>query len=355
MAQGRREGPVEALEALRASVDAGDLKLAYLIHGDADFLKTEAEQAVEKAALASGPVSFNHDRFDGADLDMGRVLSAAMTLPVMAPHRLIHIKAAHKLDEAARVALADYLKAPSDTTILLLSAASIAGRPGWVREVAKVGQVVSLRGLYESEMPAFIQAEARRLGKRMSQDAVRFVKEMVGTNLAEVRTQLQKAALYVGDEPRLEVGDLESVISDISLDTVFAFNDSVGRGDAGEALLQLDRLMTAEPYPARLLAMLHRHFRQLASAFDLIEVRGHSPDDAAGALGVTGGRLYMWKRNLLPQLRGWTPATLGRALSALQHAHRALRSPVPPGLMMERTVLHLCELRRPANQGPLRR
>ena len=80
------------LGELRAELDGGGIRPAYLLAGEEPLLRDDALHALEAAVLEGGADDFNLDRFSGADVTPARLVDSVRTLPVMAPRRLVVLR-----------------------------------------------------------------------------------------------------------------------------------------------------------------------------------------------------------------------------------------------------------------------
>lgn len=342
--KGRKESPVDVLESLRGELESGDFSPLYLLHGPGGFFRDEAEGMIRKAALAGAAAGFNFDRFDPEGFDIRRALGSANTLPMMADRRLVLIRDLHRLDASSQAQLAEYAKAPNPTTVLLLVAEKLDGRGALAKALNTQGRVLEFRALYDNEVPRLINAEARRLGKTVSQGGVRLLQETIGASPADLRMELTKASLYVGENDRIDEADLAAIASDVGADTLFAFLDAVGYGQADEALRRLDRLAEDDGVAFRLVPMIHRQLRQIGQARELLQDQGQEPAAVARELGF-GDRMWLFEKGLLPQAKGWDKGGIEAALGVIQRSHRRLRSRAPSTRVLEAVILDICRLR----------
>lgn len=338
-----KEGPVEALVRMKQELEEGQVLPAYLLHGDEELLLSEALEAIRTATLGKGPASFNLTSYQGAAANIRSLVEVAMTLPMMGPRRLIVLRDAHQVKDAELAKLKAYLEKPSPTTTVVALAERQKGSSGLKGMFNKGGLVLELRSLYESELPTFIQAEVRRLKKTVAPEGVRYLEEMVGGNLREIRSELQKVSLFVGDRSAITVKDLEQVISDVSLDSLFEFAGAVGQGDIKESLLQLEKLTTSGQKPIVILAQLQRHFRQLAQAREQLQDLRLPEDEVAISMGTPPSMVWRWKKEFLPQVRNRSEKSLLKALARLHQAQLDLRTSRPTERLIGQVVLELCQ------------
>jgi DNA polymerase-3 subunit delta len=184
---------------LAAEWKAGKFRPVYYLFGEESAAKGEA---VLRLKAAFKPDDFNLREFpvDGQPVDAGPVLAEAMTLPVFADRRLVIVHNPKLLAEA-RAALADYAKAPSPTTTLVLL--SEDRRPDkrdalYGAVSASQGAVCVFSPLTEDEAVERLVAEAKKAGKTMDAGVAAAIVADAGTDWAILAGELEKAMLFVG-------------------------------------------------------------------------------------------------------------------------------------------------------------
>jgi DNA polymerase-3 subunit delta len=132
--------PDEAIK--RAS--QGDLLPVWLLAGEERLLRDQALVAITGAALAGGLAELNLDKFTAGEAPIDKVLAATRTVPMMAKKRVVIVRGLERWDSGGEGAedaeetdikalppldrLAEYAKAPIDTTCMILVAQKLDGR-----------------------------------------------------------------------------------------------------------------------------------------------------------------------------------------------------------------------------------
>src|SRR4030042_4867325 len=84
-------------EDFKRSLEKGGLVPVYLLHGEDARAVDPALAALEARVLSGGLNEFNADYFHGREADLGQVLAAVRTLPMMSDHRLVVVKRVEEL------------------------------------------------------------------------------------------------------------------------------------------------------------------------------------------------------------------------------------------------------------------
>ena len=180
---------------------------AYLIVGE-DALKQRTVLERLRARNASiGDITFNHDRFEGETATADDIVSACNTLPFASEVRLVEIAHAEKLRKQATDAPADYLAAPSETTVVAVSAQKLVKNTRLYKAIAALGKqsVIDCAPMRARDLEPAVRSMAVGHGFTITPSAVHALVQLVGEDTVRIDTELSKLALaHKGSDPVTE-------------------------------------------------------------------------------------------------------------------------------------------------------
>jgi DNA polymerase-3 subunit delta len=225
-------------KALRTAVKEGSYAPAYYLFGDDDYLKDEELRRVTDAAVDPATRDFNFETLRGADVDAETLGSLLSTPPMMADRRVMIIRDVPALKKDARAALDKYLKRPAPDLLLLLVA------PAGSKADSKLNAVpVEFAPLSGSRIPKWIAYYVEHdLKTSITEGAITLLQEAAGTDLAQLKVELDKVASYSGGAPINEAA-VSAVVGVRPGETMGDFLDAVARRDAKSALAMLPTVM----------------------------------------------------------------------------------------------------------------
>ncbi|BCR05112.1 DNA polymerase III subunit delta [Desulfuromonas versatilis] len=270
---------------LKRAIQARKIPELLFLYGEEGFYLDKAVQTIREALVAADTRDFNFSLYHGKTLQAEAVLDTARTLPVLASHRLVLIKDAQEIPAAQLEAFIPYLKDPVAETCLTFVGDKIDGRKKFFQEFKKHGALVEFKKLYENQIPAFVQEQARERQRSFTEDALALFCRRVGSNLQEVHGELGKLFDYLGAKTLVDTADVAAIVSDTRVDSIFDLTNVLGRRDAAEGLRLLGRLLDEGVAPLLILNMMVRHFRQLWKTRELVE-QGVPHRDLARRVGV---------------------------------------------------------------------
>jgi len=250
-------------QELETAVKKGSIPNICYLYGDESFLIERATRQLLDHAVDPSLKDFNFNVFFGNESKGVDILDAAQTLPMFAERRAVLVKRAEALKADALEALLPYVQNPSQTTCLIFSGQKIDQRKKFFLELKKIGALVEFKRLYDNKLSGFITSESLVHGKPIEPAAADLLSLLIGNNLQELSSQLEKLAVYVGSKPKITTDDVKTIASNSKAFTVFELARYLGIRDLQNAMRSLETLFLNGEEVPMMVGALSRHFRQL--------------------------------------------------------------------------------------------
>ncbi len=236
----------------------------FLITGDDDFaVKGRARQLFQEWSQDAG--GFDNEIIDATASNssealnaIGKLREAMQTLPFFGGAKVIWFQNCNFLGEeraASSQAVTEALAQLSDEiksfrwegVRLIVSSPKVDKRKVFFKAIDKLGTVETFAGWSlddkdwadNAEMAA--RQQLRERGKEISEDALAALVANVGPNNRLLVNEVEKLGLYVGDRPRINSEDVETIVSRNKQAKSFALADAVGARDLPRLLKTLDQ------------------------------------------------------------------------------------------------------------------
>jgi DNA polymerase-3 subunit delta len=323
-----------AQKALRTAIQARAFDPVYFLCGAEDYLKEEAVRQIVEAAVDPATKDFNLELLRAGEIDGETLGSLLGTPPMMAERRVVVIRDVGNLKKDARTALEQYLRRPSADIVLVLTAAAGAKED---KALATRATVVEFDSLSGARIPKWIAYYATHdLGCEITEDAIGLLQDAVGTELAQLRIELDKLASFVAGGER-RVIDEQAVTTMVGVrrgETMGDLLDAIGRRNATAALELLPHVLL-QPKTSAVTIVMALTTQILALAWGrALRDRGipaQRLENEFFALLKESGSSYTGRswgeavRSWAQVLNGWSAADLDAALAALLAADVALK------------------------------
>lgn len=280
----------------------------YLFHGEDEVSSHEAVQGLVTRMNDAGAGEFNVSFFDGDKLSVPDLASTCQTIPFLSDKRLVVVKNAlsyaseagrstsrdestqERAPKGSRRALAEDLvqflpSVPEFCRLVFLEESWIQERDPVQKAIRTLGGFVKEHRLDEGRLLLWIRDRARKLGCKISVEAIEELAAAIGPNARVLNSEILKLGTYCGDR-QVEARDVRELVSDARKASVFAMVDALGMRQPEVALREVRKLLADGDHPLRISAMIVRQFRLLIQVKELSE-DGSSPEEIAQKVGTS--------------------------------------------------------------------
>ena len=290
---------------LNEDVASGDFKPCYLIYGDEAYLRLQNRDKLVKA-LGGSANSMNFNKYEGDNISPTEVIDMAETMPFLSDRRVILVENSGFF-KAGCPELADYLKAPSETTLFIFVEKEVDKRKDIYKALSKIGFEMECSAQDEELLKKWIRSRVASEGKDISPRAQAVLIDRVGTDMSNIATEIEKLICYCIDRNAITEEDIDAVCANYLTGRIFAMTDAISSQDQTKAMeLYYDLLARKEP-PAKILALITRQFNIMLQIKEMTDNR-RSSAEIASALKIAPflvGKYQGWARKYsFEQLRG---------------------------------------------------
>ena len=234
-----------------------------LICGDEDFaVKQRARQLNDKWCAEVG--GMDHETIDAAVGNSGEALKALgklrealQTLPFFGGGKVVWFKDCNFLDDDRTAKAKDVAEGLAelaaelktfrwDGVRLLVSAGKVDKRKTFYKTLEKLGTVEHFAALSLDDRNWADQAEdlaykkLKALKKEISSEALAQLVANVGPHAAQLNSEVEKLAAYVGERPDITLADVNAIVTRNKQARAFALADALGDRDLPKLLKTLD-------------------------------------------------------------------------------------------------------------------
>lgn len=200
--------------------------------------------------------------------------------------RLVIVDEVERWKAADAKEIAAYLASPAPATVLALVAEELKSDSALAKAVAKVGQVL-VYDVPKRKLPDWVAEQFARAGAKVDGEASRALIDVVGDDLDELTSEIEKLATWAGGDP-ITLPDVERLAAGRAETAIFSLTDAWGRRDVGAALRAAEEIMERSHRARsselmRIVASLVSHVARVRRCQRLAE-QGIRPRDAASQL-----------------------------------------------------------------------
>jgi DNA polymerase III subunit delta len=261
---------------------ATELKPAYLLSGSD---RPKIARALRRLRDRIGDDSTEHLSAREANGDDAVAACNALGLFV-GGGRLVIVDEVERWKADDVKALAAYLAAPAPATVLALVAGELKADSALAKTVAKAGELLTY-DVAKRRVPEWVAEQFARLGAKADKEACRALVEIVGDDLDELASEIDKLAAWAGGD-EITIAAVEELAVGRAETPIFSLTDAWGRRDVGAVLGTTESLLerthrTRSGELLRIAASLVGHVGRVRRCQRLAE-EGVRARDAAGRL-----------------------------------------------------------------------
>ena len=255
------------MQSILRDIKEQDFKQIYLLYGIEDYLRKQYRDKLKNALLAEGD-TMNYQYYEGKDINVGALIDQAETMPFFADRRVLVIENS-ELFKRGGEQLAEYLANPAETAYFIFVETEIDKRSKLFKSVRDNGRAIEFTAQDEQTLKKWIRGLAGKDNKRISEDALNVMLEKTGTNMENVRRELEKLICYCLDREEIRREDVEEICITRISNRIFDMINAIADKQQKTALkLYYDLLELKEP-PMRILFLITRQFNLLLQVKEL--------------------------------------------------------------------------------------
>ena len=298
---------VQILKNIQEDIKSGKFKQVYLLYGEEAYLKQQYKRNLVKA-LNPDDDTMNFARYEGKGIDIRELISLFDTMPFFADRRTVLLEDTgffkNKCEE-----LADYMKNLPDYLYLVFCESEVDKRSRMYKAVKACGSIGEFKQQDEKTLMRWAAGILGKNGRKITQRDVELLFSMTGTDMGNLRMELEKLISYTEGREVVTAADIQAVCTTQTTNKIFDMVRAVTEKNQKRALdLYYDLLTLREP-PMRILFLLAKQYRQLLLAKQFAAA-GLAQTEIASKLGVPGFVV----RNITTCARAYTISELEQAV-----------------------------------------
>lgn len=274
---------VKILKNLQEDIKTGNFRKVYLLYGEEAYLKQQYKQNLLKAYNVEED-TMNFSRHEGKNVDVRELIDLCETMPFFADYRVILLEDTgffkNKSDE-----IADYMKELPDYVRMVFVETDVDKRSKMYKAVKSAGSVVEFVPQDEKMLMRWAAGILGKEGRRITQRDMELLLTKTGTDMGNLRMELEKLITYTIGRDVVTAEDIEEICTTQTTNKIFDMVRAVTEKNQKHALELYYDLLTLKEPPMRILFLLAKQFRQLLQIKRFLE-DGTPQTEMAAKLGV---------------------------------------------------------------------
>lgn len=307
------------MKRIQEDIKNGTYKKVYLLFGEETYLKLQYKQKLLQALMPEeDTMNFHH--FSGKEVSVKELIDLAETMPFFAERRVILLEDTGFFKNKSEE-LAEYMKELPESVCLIFVESDVDKRGKLYKAVKASGYAAEFARQDEKTLSRWAAGILGREGKRITQRDMELFLVKTGTDMGNIRMELEKLITYTGDREVVSSEDIEAVCTTQITNKIFDMVRAVTDRNQKKALELYYDLLTLKEPPMRILFLLARQFRQLLQAKRMVQ-EGAAQPEIASRLGIPS----FAARNVAACARSYTVDQLEQAVEDFVDAEEAVKT-----------------------------
>lgn len=276
------------------NIKKGQIAPVYLLVGEETYFIDETIRRLKETLFTEQETEIT--TFDLAEQPLDFVMDEGDTFPFFCERKLIIVKNStflkatekgkEKINHNIDRFLA-WLKNPPETavTVFIAPYERLDERKKVTKQMKEQAVVVVAQPLQERELYEWLTAEAKSYQKDITNEARSKLIAMTGTNMLQLQMEIEKIALYLGEERQITVEHIEQLVAKTLEHDAFQMLEAYLKNDQATALLIYHDLLRQKEEPIMLTGLLASNIRMMSQVFYLVK-KGYHPQQIAKQLKV---------------------------------------------------------------------
>lgn len=326
------------MQHINEDIKQDNFKQIYLLYGEERYLRKQYTDRLRNAMCQEGD-SMNTHFFEGKDVPVGEIIDLAETLPFLASRRVIFISNSN-LFKSGGERMAEYLSAPNESTFFVFTENEVDKRSKLYKTVQAKGYIAEFGIQDENTLKRWIAGILNKEGKKITEHTVQLFLTKTGTDMENIRMELEKLICYCMDRDVITDEDVNTICTNRISNHIFDMINAIADGQKNKALqLYYDLLALREP-PMRILFLIARQYNILLQVKEL-KTKGHDNKSIASKVGVPP----FIAGKYVTQASRFKTADLKWAVTQCVESEEAVKTGRMNDVMSVEMLIHRCFLR----------
>jgi DNA polymerase-3 subunit delta len=199
---------MQAFHTLLSKIKHDQFSPFYLLSGTESYYIDAVTNALIEKLVNEQSRDFDYTLFYGKEAAPSEIIETAKRYPMVAQYNVVIIKEAQFMSSSSWDDLSGYVENPTPQTIMVFCFKHKAfdKRKKLYKAAEKVGEVLTVKPLYDNQITKWVAEEARNLNLSLSPAASTLLSEYIGANLSALHNELVKLKLVVKEgKPSLQI------------------------------------------------------------------------------------------------------------------------------------------------------
>ncbi len=321
------------MKRIAQDIKSGQFSRLYLLYGEEAYLRRQYRDKL-KAALVLEEDTMNCSVYSGKDINVNEVVDLAGTMPFFADRRVIIVENSGWF-KSGNDQIAMLVKTLSDTTCMIFVEEEVDKRSKLFKAVTANGYAANCEMQDEAMLKKWIMGLLKKENKSITPDGLNLLLDRTGTNMENIRREVEKLVCYKYYEEGITAADVEELCIVQIQNQIFDMVEAVAQKKQKQALNLYYNLLALKEAPMKILALIARQFHMLLQVKEM-KSKGYQESDIARQTGLNP---YFLKKKYIPQAAQFKQPQLEAALRTCVEAEENVKTGRMPDVLSVELII----------------
>ncbi|MCI8899175.1 MAG: DNA polymerase III subunit delta [Lachnospiraceae bacterium] len=308
------------MKRIAQDIRNGQLGNLYLLYGEEAYLRRQYRDKLKAALVLQGD-AMNCSVYSGKDINANEVVDLAGTMPFFAERRVVIVENSGWF-KSGNDQIAALVKSLPDTTCMIFVEAEVDKRGKLFKAVTANGCAALCEMQDEATLRKWVMGLLKKENKTITPDALNLLLDKTGTNMENIRREVEKLVCYRYYEDGITAADVEELCIVQIQNQIFDMVEAVAQKKQKQALGLYYNLLALKEAPMKILALTARQFHMLLQVKEM-KSKGYQESDIARQTGLNP---YFLKKKYIPQAAQFKLPQLEAALRTCVEAEENIKT-----------------------------
>ena len=321
------------MKRIAQDIKSGQFSRLYLLYGEEAYLRRQYRDNLRKA-LVPEEDTMNCSVYSGKDINVNEVVDLAGTMPFFADRRVIIVENSGWF-KSGNDQIAMLVKTLSDTTCMIFVEEEVDKRSKLFKAVTANGYAANCEMQDEAMLKKWIMGLLKKENKSITPDGLNPLLDRTGTNMENIRREVEKLVCYKYYEEGITAADVEELCIVQIQNQIFDMVEAVAQKKQKQALNLYYNLLALKEAPMKILALIARQFHMLLQVKEM-KSKGYQESDIARQTGLNP---YFLKKKYIPQAAQFKQPQLEAALRTCVEAEENVKTGRMPDVLSVELII----------------
>lgn len=308
------------MKKIAQDIKSGQFHNPYLLYGEEAYLRKQYRDNLRKA-LVPDEDTMNCSVYSGKDINVNEVVDLAGTMPFFAERRVIIVENSGWF-KSGNEQIAALVKALPDTTYMIFVEEEVDKRGRLYKAVTTNGYAALCEMQDEATLKKWVMGLLKKENKSITPDALNLLLDKTGTNMENIRREVEKLVCYRYYDEGITAADVEELCIVQIQNQIFDMVEAVAQKKQKQALNLYYNLLALKEAPMKILVLIARQFHMLLQVKEM-KAKGYQESDIARQTGLNP---YFLKKKYIPQAAQFKLPQLEAALRTCVEAEENVKT-----------------------------